>query len=119
MVQNYAIIMACVFVVAVGQLMFKTVGTRMGGRGFEVLLTDHATAALFALAMVAYGISTFGWVLALRHVSLSTAYLFMSANFILVPLMAFFVLGEPVSARVLIGGALIVSGILVAATAGA
>jgi drug/metabolite transporter (DMT)-like permease len=33
--------------------------------------------------------------------------------------MAFVVLGEPVSARVMIGGALIVSGILVAATAGA
>ncbi len=117
--QNYAIIIACVLVVAMGQLMFKTVGTRLGGRGFEALLTDHSTALLLFLALAAYGVSTLGWVLALRHVPLSTAYLFMSASFILVPMMAFFVLGEPVSGRVLIGGALIVSGILVAATAGA
>jgi drug/metabolite transporter (DMT)-like permease len=118
-VQNYAFIIACVIVVAIGQLAFKTVGTRLGGRGFEALLTDHSTAAMFMLAMAAYGIATFGWVLALRNVPLSTAYLFMSANFILVPMMAFFILGEPVSGRVLIGGALIVSGIIVAATAGA
>ncbi len=115
--QNYAIIIACVIVVAIGQLMFKTVGTRLGSRGFEALLTDHSTALLFALALAAYGASTLGWVLALRAVPLSTAYLFMSASFILVPLMAFFVLGEPVSSRVIIGGALIISGILVAATA--
>jgi drug/metabolite transporter (DMT)-like permease len=118
-VHNYAIIIACVIVVAIGQLMFKTVGTRLGSRGFEALLTDHRTAMLFLLALAAYGASTLGWVLALRSVPLSTAYLFMSASFILVPLMAFFFLGEPVSARVMIGGALIVSGILVAATAGA
>lgn len=115
--QNYAIIIACVIVVAIGQLMLKTVGTRLGTRGFEALLTDHSTALLFALALAAYGASTLGWVLALRQVPLSTAYLFMSASFILVPLMAFFVLGEPVSLRVIIGGILIVSGILVAATA--
>jgi len=115
-VHNYAIIIACVLVVAIGQLMFKTVGTRLGSRGFEALLTDHATAALLLLALAAYGASTLGWVLALRQVPLSTAYLFMSASFVLVPLMSFAVLGEPVSMRVLIGGALIVTGILVAAT---
>lgn len=116
---NYAIIVACVVVVAIGQLMFKTVGTRLGDRGFEAMLTDHATAALFALALAAYGASTLGWVLALRNVPLSTAYLFMSASFVLVPAMAFLVLGEPISNRVLLGGALIVGGILVTATAGA
>ncbi len=117
--QNYLIIIACVLVVAMGQLMFKTVGTRLGSRGFEALLSDHGTAVLLVFALGAYGIATLGWVLALRNVPLSTAYLFMSASFILVPVMAFFVLGEPVSSRVMIGGALIVSGILVAATAGA
>lgn len=115
--RNYAIIAACVLVVAIGQLMFKTVGTRMGSRGFEALLTDRATAALFALALAAYGASTLGWVLALRQVPLSTAYLFMSASFILVPAMAYLALGEPVPARVFVGGAIIVGGIAVAATA--
>ncbi len=116
MLLNYSIITACVLVIAIGQLLFKTVGTRMGNNGFEYLLTDRQSAFLFLLALAAYGASTFGWVLALRQVPLSTAYLFMSASFVLVPLMSFFVLGEPVSPRVIIGGALIIAGILVAAS---
>lgn len=116
MVFNYAIITICVLVIATGQLLFKTVGTRMGDNGFEYLLTDRPTAFLFLLAIAAYGASTFGWVLVLRQVPLSTAYLFMSASFILVPMMSFFILGEPISARVVVGGMLIVAGILVAAS---
>lgn len=112
---NYAIIIGCVLVVAIGQLMFKTVGERLGDRGFEALLGDVPTALLFGLALAAYGASTFGWVLALRHVPLSTAYLFMSASFILVPAMAWAVLGEPISTRLVIGGAMIVGGIAIAA----
>ena len=37
-VANYAIIITCVVVVALGQLLFKTVGTRLGASGFDSLL---------------------------------------------------------------------------------
>ncbi|HSO48042.1 MAG TPA: EamA family transporter [Rhizobiaceae bacterium] len=116
---NYAIIIFVVMVIAVGQLIFKTVSLRLGDRGFEVLLTDHRTALLFVAALAAYGISTLGWVLALRNVPLNTAYLFMSASFIIVPVMAYFVLDEPITARLALGSALIVCGVLVAATSNA
>ena len=114
---NYALIVGCVLVVACGQLLFKTVGTRMGEDGFAALLVDHKAAALFLLALSAYGISTLGWVYALRAVPLSTAYLFMSASFILVPLMSWMVFDEPMSARLVIASAMIIGGILVAASA--
>jgi drug/metabolite transporter (DMT)-like permease len=114
---NYAIILFVVMVIAVGQLIFKTVSLRLGDRGFEVLLTDHRTALLFLAALAAYGVSTLGWVLALRNVPLNTAYLFMSASFILVPLMSYFVLGEPITMRLVIGSALIICGVLVASGA--
>jgi drug/metabolite transporter (DMT)-like permease len=115
-VANYAIIITCVVVVALGQLLFKTVGTRLGANGFEAMLHDHKAAALFLLALALYGMSTLGWVLALRNVPLSTAYLFMSLSFVIVPTLAFFWLGEPLSPRFMVGSLLIVCGIVLAAS---
>lgn len=112
---NYAIILACVIVVALGQLLFKTVGTRLGNQGFEALLTDHTAAGLLFTALALYGMSTLGWVLALRTVPLSTAYLFMSLSFVIVPGLAWYFLGETVSVRFFIGSAMIMLGIILAA----
>lgn len=112
---NYLVILACVVVVALGQLLFKTVGTRLGSSGFEVLLEDYKAAGLLLLALSLYGISTLGWVLALRNVPLTTAYLFMSLSFVIVPTLAWWWLGEPVSARFIAGSVLIICGIVLAA----
>ncbi len=114
---NYLIILGCVLVVAIGQLLFKSVGLRMGPNGFEAFLSDHKAAAMFFAALFFYALSTLGWVLALRQVPLSTAYLFMSLSFVIVPILAWSFLGEALSARTLIASGLIVSGILIASTA--
>ena len=114
---NYAIILAVVATIAGGQLLFKMVGLRMGDRGFQVLLTDTTGAALFASALVLYGLATIGWVWALRQVPLSTAYLFMALGFIIVPVLAHFALGETLTWRLAAGSLLIVGGIALAATA--
>lgn len=114
---NYLIILTCVVVVATGQLLFKMVGLRMGEQGFEVFLKDYIAAALFFTALAFYGLSTLGWVLALRQVPLSTAYLFMSLSFVIVPLAAWYFLDESLDMRTLAGSALIISGIVIASTA--
>ncbi|MEM9330112.1 MAG: EamA family transporter [Pseudomonadota bacterium] len=113
---NYVIIFGCVLVVAIGQLLFKLVGLRMGARGFDILLEDYKSAALFLTALVFYGASTLGWVLALRQVPLSTAYLFMSMSFVLVPVGAWYFLNETLDVRTLAGSALIISGIALASS---
>jgi len=113
---NYLIILACVLVVAVGQLLFKNVGLRLGSSGLEGLLSDYRAAGLFLTALFLYAVSTLGWVLALRQVPLSTAYLFMSLSFVIVPVLAYYFLDETLSIKTMIGSALIISGILVAAT---
>ena len=82
---NYILILTVVVVIAVGQLLFKTVSQRLGDAGFLTLVTDPKTGLLFFAALFIYGIATFGWVWALRQVPLSTAYLFMALGFILVP----------------------------------
>ena len=50
----------------------------------------------------------------LRTVPLSAAYSVFAFAFIIVPVLAHFVLDEPLSAKVLVGGAIIVAGIFVA-----
>jgi len=112
---NYAIILGCVIVVAVGQLLFKTVGSRLGNQGYEALLTDYRAAGILFIALALYGVSSLGWVLALRAVPLSTAYLFMSLSFVIVPTLAWWFLGEAVSIRFAIGSAMIMAGIILAA----
>ena len=114
---NYALILTVVVVIAIGQLMFKSVGLRLGEKGFLTLLEDPRVAMLFVSSLALYGIATFGWVWALRQVPLSTAYLFMSLGFILVPVMAHFTFGEPITLRFAAGTALIIGGILLSATA--
>ncbi len=113
---NYTIILACVVVVAMGQLLFKTVASRLGNQGLEVLLTDYRTAGILFTALALYGMSTIGWVLALRGVPLSTAYLFMSLSFVIVPTMAWWFFGETISLRFLIGSLMIMAGIVLAAS---
>jgi len=114
---NYIIILVVVSILAVGQLMFKTVGVRIGDKGFAALTTDMTALGIFLGSLALYGVATIGWIWALRQVPLSTAYLFMSLGFILVPVMSHYVLGEPLSIRIAISSALIICGILVAATA--
>ena len=111
---NYILILSVVVVIAVGQLLFKTVSQRLGDAGFLTLVTDPKTGLLFLAALTIYGIATFGWVWALRQVPLSTAYLFMALGFVLVPVLAHFTFGEAVTARLAIGTMMIVGGILVA-----
>lgn len=111
---NYIVILCVVATLAIGQLLFKNVAMRLGDRGFLTLLDDPKTLMVFMTSLMLYGVATLGWIWGLRQVPLSTAYLFMSLAFVLVPLAAWFVLGEPISTRFMIGTALIVVGIVVA-----
>lgn len=113
---NYVILLAVVATIAIGQLLFKQVGLRLGDRGFLTLLEDRQTLVIFMTSLALYGVATFGWIWGLRQVPLSTAYLFMSLGFVLVPLIAYFFLGEPISTRFMVGTAFIITGIAIAAS---
>ncbi|MGI9350559.1 MAG: EamA family transporter [Rhizobiaceae bacterium] len=114
---NYILIIAVVSTLAVGQLLFKTVGLRLGERGFLTLLDDRTTLMIFLSSLALYGVATLGWIWALRQVPLSTAYLFMSLGFILVPVISHYALGEPLNYKIALGAILIICGIMVASTA--
>lgn len=113
---NYLIILTVVMVICGGQLLFRTVGLRMGDRGFEVLLEDWIAAGLFLAALCLYAAATFGWVWALRQVPLATAYLFMSVSFVVVPVGAWYFLNEQLDWRTLAGSALVIGGIILSSS---
>lgn len=114
---NYVLIVTVVSVLAVGQLLFKMVGMRISGGGFQDLLHDPRGALLLSVALLLYGLATIAWIWALRQVPLSSAYMFMALGFVLVPVMSHFVLGEALNMRIALGSAMIIAGILVSATA--
>lgn len=113
---NYVLIIAVVATLAIGQLLFKSVGLRLGDRGFMTLVEDRTTLMIFLASLMLYGVATIGWIWALRQVPLSTAYLFMSLGFILVPVISHYAFGEILNYKIFIGSALIIAGILVAST---
>lgn len=105
----------CVLGISIGQLLFK-----------KAAATLPATLSPFGLlqnrwlmaALVLYGVTTLGWVWILRHAPLHLAYPFMGLAFLIVPILAWLLLGEPIGWQTLAGGALILAGVALASTNG-
>jgi drug/metabolite transporter (DMT)-like permease len=109
---SYLLVALCVVALAFGQIIFKLVGTRISGAAD--LLTHVTALALLAAGVGLYAASTVAWIIALRTLPLTHAYMFMSIGFILVPIAAHFFLGEPLTGRLMFGSLIIILGILVA-----
>jgi drug/metabolite transporter (DMT)-like permease len=100
--------------IAAGQVLFKLASARTGQADLSGLI-GLATNPYLLAALVIYGFGTLVWVFVLKSVPLSFAYPFMALTFCIVPLLASWFLGEPVSVKVLMGTALIMTGLLVIA----
>ncbi len=114
---NTVLVLTVVSVLAIGQLLFKMVGLRISGGGFQDLLQDPVGAFMLGVALVLYAVATIAWIWVLRTTPLSSAYMFMAMGFVLVPIMSHYFLGEVLNARIILGSAMIIAGILVSATA--
>ena len=104
----------CVVMIAVGQLMFKGAAAQWKVDGISWSTVASFLSPLMIAALVLYGAATVLWVYVLRTVPLSAAYAIFALAFLIVPLLAHFVLGEPLTRNVIIGGVVIVAGILIA-----
>ena len=93
----------CVSGLAAGQLLFKQAAAALPA---EPVLADWLTNPWLYAALGLYGAMTILWIWILRHAPLSIAYPFMALAFIIVPLLARLVFGEPLSWQTLAGGAL-------------
>ena len=103
----------CVFGIALGQLLFKKAAI---GLPAQPDATDWLLNGWLLMALALYGVTTLLWVWILRHAPLHLAYPFMGLAFLLVPLMASVWLDEPLHWQSLVGGALILAGVWLAAS---
>ncbi|MCF8467007.1 MAG: EamA family transporter [Sneathiella sp.] len=110
------LIVAMPFIISAGQILFKISSRDIAAFDHNSLL-KLSINGYFILAVILYGLATFLWVYILKHFPLNKAYLFMGLSFVLVPLMSYIFLKEPISPRYLAGAAFIILGIWLARTA--
>jgi undecaprenyl phosphate-alpha-L-ara4N flippase subunit ArnE len=103
----------CVSLLAVGQMLFKSAAAQWRFDGWSWSTVSTLLSPAFIAAFVLYAAVTVLWVAILREVPLSLAFPVYALSFLLVPLLAHFVGGEPLSMRTLIGGAVIVLGVII------
>ncbi len=107
--------LACVLCIAVGQLLFKKAAMALPA---NPQMIDWVTNGWLFASLALYGLTTLGWVWILRHAPLHLAYPFMGLAFLIVPLLAWAFLGEPLTWQTLVGGALILAGVSLASGVG-
>lgn len=103
---------ACVLIIAIGQLLFKKVGMEIHSAGSWM---SWRVLSIFGFAMFIYGLATLLWISLLRFVPLNKAYIFMALSFVVVPIASYFFFDETFSRGQYIGTALIVLGVVIAA----
>ena len=101
-----------VVMIAVGQIAFKLAANRVMENPAEAWFRQWLNSPMIA-ALLIYGIATGIWVWVLRYVPLNVAYPVFALAFLMVPVMTYFFLGEPIGWRHFVGGALIVAGVIV------
>ena len=111
---TYVVAILCVFGIAIGQILFKLSAASFKSAG---TLYDARGLTVLAAAFLLYGITTIGWVWVLRNVELGRAYPLMALAYVVVHIMAYFMLGERFSSQYVLGVALIVVGIVISVKA--
>lgn len=103
-----ALVIGTILLLAVGQVLFKFAAS-------DISLSHPKTLLSFWLlcALVTYGIATAAWLLVLSRVPLSVAFPFYGLIFLIVPVLAWLVLNEPIKPQVVLGGLLIFVGVIV------
>lgn len=115
-IMPYVFTLLAVGGIAAGQILFKMTAGKITGRPMMESARDLSTIIPFGIALFIYASATVFWVLALRDLPLSRAYMFMAASFIIVPLVSVRVFGETLSTGYFIGLALIIAGLFVTQT---
>lgn len=114
---QWAVLSGVAFAISVGQILFKMTSSSLGARDSIVIaLLRNPT---FWTAMVLYGCATIAWILVIKAIPISRAYMFMALTYVFVPLLSAFFIGEKIEASNVLAVCLILSGVAVSAFFGA
>ena len=113
---SIALALVTVLGLSAGQVLFKLAAMGLAGPAplWMLLLRNGYLWA----ALVVYGVATVLWVALLRQVPLRMAYPFVGLAFVIVPVLAHFLLNEPLRWQAAAGAGLIVLGIWVSTASG-
>ena len=103
----------CVALGSSGQVLLRAASTAAQASPTPGLRAWLTTTSISAVIVYAVGMVLWTWVLS--RVPLTQAFAFFGLSFFTVPLMAHFVLGDPVGSNTWLGGAVICCGIVIAA----
>ena len=98
------ILMTSTVCAALGQVLFK-----IGARNAQTL--PEFLNRWILLGLFAYGIGTVLWIFVLARMPITVAYPFTALTFALVYLAGIFLFGEAITARTLVGVALVLGGL--------
>jgi drug/metabolite transporter (DMT)-like permease len=106
----FAVALAC------GQILFKAAAQSIKGPiGFDAqTLFQLVSNPYLLLGLAVYGFAALYWVLLLRGIELSKAYLIIALALVIVPLAGTFLFREPFTARLFVGLVIILVGLAVA-----
>jgi drug/metabolite transporter (DMT)-like permease len=100
---------------AAGQMLFKLASLRMASATLIERVVDLLQNWLFLTALAIYLALSVLWVWILTFTPISRAYLFVALSFAIVPVLGVALFAEPVSARLVIGIAVILCGLVLVA----
>jgi drug/metabolite transporter (DMT)-like permease len=109
------LVLACVALIGVGQLLFKAAASQWRIDAGAWIAVRSLLSPAFIAALFIYGCATLLWVFALRTVPLGAAFPLYALTFLIVPVLAHFFAGEPLSVSTLVGGLVIMAGVFIAA----
>ena len=106
---QFMIILLTVFLLSVGQVLFKLAAMDMKNIDIPSLFQPK-----LILAICVYGIATVLWIAVLRHTPLQIAYPFVGLAFLIVPILSWFWMDEQISLNTIVGGVTILIGVWIA-----
>lgn len=110
-INQLALILCTVFALATGQILFKLTSSTLILDPKNIL--SNLLNWRLILALSVYAIATIMWLVVLRTTPLRVAYPFVALAFIIVPVLAHYLLGEQLTWRTFAGAALIGLGVCV------
>ncbi|KAF1724632.1 hypothetical protein CSC76_13465 [Pseudoxanthomonas mexicana] len=99
---------ATLLLLSLGQILFKLASRGVSFGDPRSLLSPSLLSGLFV-----YGLATIMWILVLKRLPLSLAFPFYGLTFLLVPLLAHFLIGERIGYQTFLGGGIIMFGVFV------
>lgn len=110
-IAQFFLIVFTVLLLSVGQILFKIASTDI-----KLSLTDlipSLVSTRLLIALLVYFFATILWLIALKDLPLRTAYPFAALAFFIVPILAHFLLNEPLPWNTYVGAAIIALGVIV------